>query len=276
MILSDPARLTAANYSFLQRYVYSASGIVLDESKQYLLEARLLPLAQKSGAASLNGLSELLLARPADPLGTLVVEAMTTNETLFFRDAAFFEVVRTHLLGEIFAAARAARRKVRLWSAAASTGQEAYSLAMLLLEAGYTSTEVEIVGTDLSSAVLERARTGSYSQFEVNRGLVPALLAKYFAANGREWRIHEAARRMVHFEQMDLRGSLAHLGRFDLVLCRNVLIYFDQQTKDRILDNMHAALHPGGLLTLGYAEMLRHGHSGLARRAVGSCIFYAR
>ncbi len=268
-------RLTQLNFAFLQKYVYSASGIVLDESKQYLLEARLLPLVEQSKLRSLNALSELLAARLTDPLGRLVVEAMTTNETLFFRDPACFEAIRLHVLPELFKTMHPPH-KLRIWSAASSSGQEAYSLAMLLLESGRTQRDVEIVGTDLSTQVLARAREGSYTLFETNRGLTESMLSRYFVRKGQDWQIKEAAKKMVCFQQLNLRSSFEKLGTFDLILCRNVLIYFDTATKADIIGRMTPLLNDGGLLTLGATESILSVKSVLQRKQVGHCTFYTR
>ena len=268
------AELSPLNYLFLQKYVYSSSGIVLDENKRYLVEARLLPLVRQAGLASLNALCELMLRKPSDPVGRLVVDAMTTNETLFFRDANLFETLRLQILPALFA--RAGKRKVRIWSAAASTGQEAYSLAMLLLEAGHTQADVEIVGTDISHRVIERARAGIYNKFELERGVSPALQARYFAVCEGGWQMRDVARRMTRFEQLDLRGELRSLGCFDLVLCRNVLIYFDLATKQQILTNLLSTFHDGALLSLGVSETSINIHRELGREMVGQYVFYSR
>jgi len=184
-----------------------------------------------------------------------VVEAMTTNESLFFRDDKPFEHFRTQALPRLHAA-RPRGAPLRLWSAASSSGQEAYSLAMILtdLRASLGDRRVEIVGTDIAREQLARAREGLYSQFEVQRGLPMQMLVKHFRKEAGGWRVAEAIRRMVEFREWNLLTDLRPLGRFDIVFCRNVLIYFDQPTKARVLEAIAGLLPPDGLLYLGGAE----------------------
>ena len=269
----NPATLSPLNYAILQRYIYAESGIVIEDGKQYLLEARLLPLLREHNLESLDALALHLSSKPASALARLVIEAMTTNETLFFRDVAMFDALRLHVLPAIFAGV-AKHRKVRVWSAAASTGQEAYSIAMLLLEMGKSGRDVEIVGTDLSTQVLARAREGRYPQFEINRGLPASYLMKYFARSGLDWQLQDQVRSMVRFEPLDLRRDFRSLGTFDLILCRNVLIYFDLPTKTRIVGSVHGLLAPGAMLALGCAETILNIHGGFKRVAYGTSAFY--
>jgi chemotaxis protein methyltransferase CheR len=209
-----------------------------------------------------------------DPaIGQQVVEAMTTNETYFFRDPAHYEAIRTTLLPRL-KEERRETRKMRFWSAAASTGQEAYSLAMLLLEEGFKDWNIDIFGTDFSSKVLERARTATYQQIEVNRGLPAAILIKYFRRAGLEWQLNEAARRMARFETLDLRKSMRTLGPFDLVFCRNVMIYFDNETKRKIMKELHSTLFRGGWLLLGGAETAFGLDDLFERTTVGNVTVY--
>ena len=271
--VQQPAAISPQSYSFLQAYVHRESGIVLDGDKQYLFEARLLPIVQRENLGSIDALCDRVASGRAPSLAAQVTEAMTTNETLFFRDTSVFEALRR----EVFPAQLAALRpghKLRIWSAAASTGQEAYSLAIMLLEAGVLPSQVEILGTDLSEQVLERARIGRYLQFEVGRGLPTAILMKYFTKVGLDWRINEELRAMVRFERLDLRSSLAPVGRCHLVLCRNVLIYFDAETKRQILGSIADVLTPGGILGLGGSETIIHSDIGFERRTFGQSTFY--
>jgi chemotaxis protein methyltransferase CheR len=182
-----------------------------------------------------------------------VVEAMTTNETYFFRDPAQYEAIRTILMPK-WREDRRDTRKLRFWSAAASTGQEAYTLALLLLENGFADWNLQILGTDFSDKVVERARSGVYQQIEVNRGLPASLLVKYFRRSGREWQLNDQVRNMVRFETIDLRKSMRTLGPFDLVFCRNVMIYFDTETKRNIMKEIHSTMFRGAWLLLGGAE----------------------
>jgi len=178
---------------------------------------------------------------------------MTTNETYFFRDTAHYDALRATLLPRLREERRLSRR-LRFWSAAASTGQEAYSLAMMLLEEGMGGWDIEIFGTDLSRKTVARAKAGRYHQIEVNRGLPAALLVKYFRRSGVEWQLSDPILRMARFEHFDLRQSMRTLGPFDLVFCRNVMIYFDAETKRNILRELHGTLFRGGWLLLGGAE----------------------
>lgn len=272
-IQTSTAEIRLENYRFLQKHVYSEVGIVLEEDKQYLFESRLTPIVRQLGLDSINDLCALLQATYAPKIDRQVVEAMTTNETYFFRDPAQYDAIRSVLLPRLKEERRDCRR-LRFWSAAASTGQEAYSLAMLLLDAGLSDWNIEILGTDFSSQVVERARTGRYQQIEVNRGLPASLLVRHFRRAGMDWQLNEQVRRMVDFKTIDLRKSIHTLGAFDLVFCRNVMIYFDAETKMNILKQLHGALPPGGWLLLGGAETALGVDEWFERRVVGSAIAY--
>jgi chemotaxis protein methyltransferase CheR len=267
------AEIHSDNYRFLQEKVYSQTGIVLEHDKHYLFETRLAPIVRELGLGSINDLCALLQATCEPKVGRQVVEAMTTNETYFFRDPAHYDAIRTVLLPRL-KEERRDTRKLRFWSAAASTGQEAYSLAMLLLENGLSDWNVQILGTDFSSQVLERARTGKYQQMEVNRGLPAALVVKHFRRSGVDWQLSELVRRMTVFETIDLRKSMRALGPFDLVFCRNVMIYFDAETKRKILKELHSTLFRGGWLLLGGAETAFGVEEWFERQTVGSAIVY--
>ena len=261
------------NYRFLQEHVYTHAGIVLERDKHYLFESRLTPIVRQLGLDSINDLCALLRAARETDVGRRVAEAMTTNETFFFRDPAHYEAIRAALLPQL-KENRRDTKKLRFWSAAASTGQEAYSLAMLLIEEGLSDWSVQILGTDYSSQVLERARSGSYHQIEVNRGLPAALLVKYFRRSGVDWQLSETVRRMVRFETVDLRKRMNAVGPFDLVFCRNVLIYFDAVTKKNILQELHGTLFRGGWLLLGGAETAFGIEEWFDRQAVGGATVY--
>jgi chemotaxis protein methyltransferase CheR len=267
------AEIHSENYRFLQERVYSQTGIVLDGDKHYLFESRLTPIVRQLGLGSINDLCALLHATRETEVGRQVVEAMTTNETYFFRDPAHYEAIRTVLLPQL-KEERRVTKKLRFWSAAASTGQEAYSLAMLLIENGLSEWNVQILGTDFSSQVLERARSGKYQQIEVNRGLPAALVVKHFRRSGVDWQLSDSVRRMAVFETIDLRKSMRALGPFDLVFCRNVMIYFDTETKKKILRELHGTLFRGGWLLLGGAETAFGVEEWFERRTVGSAIVY--
>jgi chemotaxis protein methyltransferase CheR len=267
------AEIHSENYQFLQQHVYSQAGIVLEADKHYLFESRLTPIVRQLGLGSINDLCALLQATREPEVGRRVVEAMTTNETYFFRDPAHYEAIRTVLLPRL-KEDRRDTRKLRFWSAAASTGQEAYSLAMLLLDDVLSDWNIQILGTDFSSQVLERARSGKYQQIEVNRGLPASLLVKYFRRSGVDWQLSEQVRRMARFETIDLRKSMRALGPFELVFCRNVLIYFDAGTRKEILKELHGTLFRGGWLLLGGVETAFGVEEWFERQAVGSATVY--
>jgi len=246
--------VTPTEYEYLRKFLKDQSGLDLSADKQYLIESRLLPLARKAG---LSGIGELVqrLQGSSSALTTSVVEAMTTNETFFFRDKVPFDHFRDTIMPEVIKA-RAGRRSVRIWCAAGSTGQEPYSLAMCLKEMGaaLAGWRVEIVATDLSQEVLEKARAGIYSQFEVQRGLPIQMLVKYFKQAGETWQINPDVRAMVQHRQLNLLHDFSQLGTFDVIFCRNVLIYFDQDTKVSIFNRLARQIEPDGFLVLGAAE----------------------
>ena len=243
------------DYDYLRNLLKTRSGLMLSADKHYLVESRLLPVVRK---ASLNDLAWLVLklkSTNAESLIVEVVEAMTTNETFFFRDRIPFDHFRETIMPALIAA-RARERRIRIWCAAASTGQEPYTLAICLKEMGrmLAGWHVEIVATDISMEALEKAKSGIYSQFEVQRGLPIMMLVKYFTQVGELWQLTPELRGMVQFKPFNLLSDLARLGTFDVVFCRNVLIYFDQQTKTDVLDRMARVIAPDGFLALGAAE----------------------
>jgi chemotaxis protein methyltransferase CheR len=247
--------VTPFDYDFLRSLLKQRSGLDLSADKQYLVESRLLPLARKAG---LPGIAELVLKMKgggAEALTKEVVEAMTTNETFFFRDKIPFDHLRETILPAMLQS-RASRKSLRIWSAACSTGQEPYSIAMCLKERAQALSgwRVEIVATDLSQEVLEKSRAGIYSQFEVQRGLPIQLLVKYFTQVGELWQINSEIRGMVQHKQLNLLQDFSHLGKFDVIFCRNVLIYFDQETKINTFDRVAKVMEPDGMLMLGAAE----------------------
>jgi len=247
--------VTPLDYDYFRKLLKERSGLVLSADKQYLVESRLLPLARRAGLAGLSELAQKLKQRDAEALIVEVVEAMMTNESFFFRDKIPFENFRDTIVPALLAA-RAAQRRIRIWCAAAATGQEPYSIAMALKEMGQVASgwRVDIIATDLSTEVLEKARAGIYSQFEVQRGLPIQLLVKYFTQIGDSWRIAPEIRAMVQFRPLNLLHDFGHLGTFDVVLCRNVLIYFDQETKVGVLDRIARVTERDGYLVLGAAE----------------------
>jgi len=246
--------VTPLDYEYLRKLLKERSGLDLSADKQYLVESRLVPLARRSG---LSGIPELVskMKSGAAALTAEVVEAMTTNETFFFRDKVPFDHLKDAVLPALVQA-RAARRALRIWCAASSTGQEPYSIAMCLKEAGamLSGWRTEIVATDLSLGVLEKAKAGVFSQFEVQRGLPIQMLVKHFTQKGELWQLNADIRSMVQYRQLNLLQDFSHLGTFDIIFCRNVLIYFDQTTKANIFDRMSRMIEPDGVLALGAAE----------------------
>jgi len=246
--------VTPTDYEYLRKLLKDRSGLDLSADKQYLIESRLLPLSRKAGLA---GISELVQKMKGGSAATTtqVVEAMTTNETFFFRDKLPFDHFRVSIMPEILKA-RASRKSLRIWCAAGSTGQEPYSLAMCLKEmsAAISGWRIEILATDLSQEVLEKSRVGIYSQFEVQRGLPIQMLVKYFKQTGELWQINPDIRAMVQHRQLNLLHDFSQLGVFDVIFCRNVLIYFDQDTKIDIFNRLARITEPDGFLVLGAAE----------------------
>lgn len=247
--------MTPTDYDFLRKLLKERSGLVLGEDKQYLVESRLLPVSRRAGTAGLKGLIEKIRQPANEALIVEVVEAMATNESLFFRDKLPFDHLRNTILPALLAA-RAQQRRIRFWCAAASTGQEPYSLAMALKEMGsaLAGWRTEILATDFSLEVLEKAKAGIYSQFEVQRGLPIQMLVKHFMQVGEMWQIAPEIRAMVQFRPFNLLQDCSRLGKFDVVFCRNVLLYFDQRTKIDVLDRIARVVVPDGYLVLGAAE----------------------
>jgi len=239
--------------SILQ-FVLARTGIVLTPEKRYLVETRLDPVARQRGLASLGALAAKLRQGDA-ALESAIIDAMTTNETLFFRDKTPFDLFRNVVLPKLIPARRETGR-LRIWCAACSTGQEPYSLAMILdeIRAELRGIEIEIVATDISEKVLAQAREGIFSQFEVQRGLPIRLLLKHFTQEGLRWRINRDLARGIRFRQLNLLQPFRGLGRFDVVFCRNVLIYFGDAAKRDVLARLAEAIAPDGYLMMGGAE----------------------
>jgi chemotaxis protein methyltransferase CheR len=247
--------VTPLDYEYLRKLLKERSGLDLSADKQYLVESRLVPLARRASLPGIPELVQKMKGAGADALTAEVVEAMTTNETFFFRDKIPFDHLRESVLPALIRA-RGARRSLRIWCAASSTGQEPYSIAMCIKEMGsaLAGWRTEIVATDLSLAVLEKSRAGLFSQFEVQRGLPIQLLVKYFSQSGELWQVNADIRAMVQHRQLNLLQDFSHLGTFDVIFCRNVLIYFDQATKAGIFARLAKMLEPDGVLALGAAE----------------------
>ena len=245
--------LTTQDFDFVSDLVRRNSAIVLERGKEYLVEARLLPLARQAGEPSVSAYVKAAQLRPASGVHDRIVDALTTNETSWFRDGEPFQALTGKVLPTL-TAARATSRSLRVWSAACSSGQEPYTLAMVLgdaLPAGWTYA---ITGTDISQEMLARAEAGRFTQLEMNRGLPAAMLARHFERDGAHWRVSPALRRTVSFKRLNLATTLPPMQPFDVVFLRNVLIYFDVQTKREVLRRVSALMKPDAWLFLGAAE----------------------
>lgn len=246
--------ISTASFTFVCELVRAESAIVLNAGKEYLVESRLIPLAKAAGHRDVDSYVSDLQARRNPIALRAVVEALTTNETSWFRDADPFTTLRTTVFPAL--AQRRPTRQLRVWSAACSSGQEAYSISMVAAETPQlTGWRLEVIGTDLSEEMVRRASTGEYSQLEVNRGLPATSLVRHFERAGTGWRIHPSLREGVSFRTANLTRPFPAMGRFDVVFLRNVLIYFDVETKRDILRRVREVMAPDGYLFLGAAEM---------------------
>ena len=248
--------ITSEDYSYLSTLLRTRSGLALGPGKEYLLESRLPPVAKAYGFSSVIELVATLRTGPHRDLVKAVCDAMTTGETFFFRDTLPFELLRTTILPELADRCRRAGRSLRIWSSAASTGQEAYSIAMLLSDMGVqmSGVNVELVATDFATHALNRARRAVFTQIEVQRGLPERYLRQFFINTPDGYRLADDIRRRVAFRELNLLESFRSLSQFDIVMCRNVLIYFDTTTKKDVLERLASSLMPGGYLFLGATE----------------------
>ncbi|MFB9376964.1 CheR family methyltransferase [Kineococcus gynurae] len=260
--------LSPSAFEWVCGLVRRESAIVLEPGKEYLVESRLVPLARAAGASDVSAYIDGVRVRGDRRSQAAIIEAMTTNETSFFRDQAPFTAFTSHILPAV-KQARRTTRTLRIWSAACSTGQEAYSLAMLLSDTVAEGWRVQIVGTDLSTECVEKARSGKYSQLEVNRGLPAPMLVKNFRRAGAQWEVNDNLKKMATFQTMNLMSPYTALGRFDIVFLRNVLIYFDVATKRDILQRVRRVLAPDGFVLLGGAETTLGVDDGWDREMIG-------
>ena len=247
--------LAAADFAYVRELVHRRSAIFLETGKEYLVETRLLAIIQASGEGSLDQLVSRLRSSPEGSLHKRVVEAMTTNETSWFRDRHPYDALESVILPDLLHR-RANERRLTIWSAAAASGQEAYSIAMVLhdrLAADPTWT-LRVLATDLSEEMVRRTKAGRYSQLEVNRGLPATKLVRHFTRAGTQWQVNEPLRRMVDARQLNLDAPFPPLPPVDVMFLRNVLIYFKVDTKRQVLDRVRRVLRPGGYLVLGAAE----------------------
>jgi chemotaxis protein methyltransferase CheR len=250
-----PATGSDQAFSYLRRFIYESSAIVLEADKRYLLEARLRPVLAREQMSSFDELVTRMGRYDSAPLRQRVVEAMTTHETLFFRDIHPFQTFRKNIVPQLLLD-RAAHKRLNIWCGASSTGQEPFSIALIIKECGLTLAgwNTRILATDLSADIIGRAKAGVFSQLEVNRGLPAAMLVKYFEKVGLDWRLKEDIRKMVEFKQMNLVEAWDPLPEQDVVFLRNVLIYFDVPTKKAVFERLARVVRPGGFLFLGGVE----------------------
>lgn len=243
------------DFDIYKNLLKEKSGLVINEDKSYLLESRLNPIAKKWQFNSLQEMAMALNGVPDKKLVNDVIEAMTTNETSFFRDIHPFESFKVHVLPYMLKS-RINKRAINMWCAAASSGQEPYSLAMTIKEEGtkFAGWNIKMTATDISHEILDKASRGLYSQFEVQRGLPIQLLIKYFKQIEDKWQISDDIRKMITFKYFNLLDSMTIFGKLDIIFCRNVLIYFDDKDKRAILEKMEKLLEPDGFLFLGGAE----------------------
>jgi chemotaxis protein methyltransferase CheR len=267
--------LAATDFDYISTLVRARSAIVLEHGKEYLIEARLQPLARERGAGTVAGLVHELRRAPLGPLCDLVVEAMTTNETSFFRDSHPFTALADHILPDLVRV-RSGERLINIWCAACSSGQEPYSIAMLVhdIVGADPAWRVRMLATDLSPAMLARTRAGVYSQFEVNRGLPANLLVRHFRKQGLGWQIEEPLRRMVVTRLVNLDEPLPSMPAMDIVFLRNVLIYFDIATKRQILARVRQVMRPDGYLVMGGAETTLNLDGTFERVQIGQAPVY--
>ena len=267
--------ISDTDFSFVRDLVYQQAAIVLEKEKNYLVEARLSPLARRHGFPSLQEMIAQMRRQPNNGLRWSAVEAMTTNETSFFRDVHPFELLKKYVLPELIKR-RATVRQLNLWCAAASSGQEPYTILMVIREnfPELLNWKLTFVASDISKEMLDRCREGCFSQLEVNRGLPAPLLVKYFQKIGTEWQINEELRRMIDFRQMNLAQAWPVLPPMDVIFMRNVLIYFDVETKKSILARVRKTMYPGGYFFLGGAETMLNLDDSFKRVQVEKSAYY--
>ncbi|WP_425616244.1 protein-glutamate O-methyltransferase CheR [Anatilimnocola sp. NA78] len=274
--LGSSTTLDSDSFGFVCNLVRTRSAIEIEPSKAYLVESRLAPIAREQGLASLRELVAEMRRPGKQDLSRQVVEAMTTNETSFFRDIHPFEALKSQIIPQLVAK-RSSERTLNIWSNACSSGQEPFTIAMILREhfAALAGWKVRIIGSDLSSQILARAREGVFNQTEVNRGLPANLMVKYFQRDGVHWRIKDEIRKMVEFSEVNLVETWpTSLPKFDIVFLRNVLIYFSPETKKTILGKVRKILQPDGFLFLGGAETTMNLDTTFVRTQVGKAVCY--
>jgi chemotaxis protein methyltransferase CheR len=274
-MVDTATQITPADFQYVCDLARRLAAMEMDNGKEYLVQSRLAPLASDSGCRDLSEFVHRVRMEETGPLAGKVIDALTTNETLFFRDCHPFEALRKVIIPELMERRRAERR-LSIWSAAASTGQEAYSFCIMLKEnfPDLINWQVELIGTDISPTALAQAREARYSKIEINRGLAAPLLIRYFQQQDTRWVLREDIRKMVQFREMNLAGSWYGLPVFDLVLIRNVMIYMSLETRRKILRNLRDHIAPDGYLLLGSSENLLQTDEGFDPVEVDNSLFY--
>lgn len=264
----------AASFRALADFIRARSGILLEDSKSYLVETRLGPLLEELSIGSYAELTRSA-ARDRHVLNRMIDE-ISTNETSFFRDRLPFDLLKFRLIPALVDRQRGAQDRITVWSAASSTGQEVYSIAIACHDIlGSAATRrVRIVGTDISDGAIRRASYGAYTRYELERGLDEGLRERYFHRDGERWRVNDPLRAMATFRHLNLLDPLTGLGSFDIVFCRNVAIYFDTSTRRRLFERIAAQLRPGGALVIGSAESLHGITDRYERREHMRCVYY--
>lgn len=272
-------QLQPAERGLVSQYIYSISGIALDDSKAYLIEGRLSGIAQQNGCASFGALISHARSDPSRSIERRIIDAITTNETMFFRDNAPFDLLRHKIVPELIDRRRRnGTCRVRIWSAACSTGQELYSIAILLKEllGDPDRYGVRLLGTDISDEAVARASKGIFSQVEISRGLPPELRLKYFSSRDGNWQIRDEIRALASFKRLNLMSDFSSLGRFDIILCRNVAIYFNESDRRTLFGRLERALEPDGYLMIGSMESLANMPQFESKRHLRSVYYQLR
>ena len=255
-------KITAEEIKLITKYIYEISGIYLDESKKYLLETRLNSIAEEQGCGSYHDFYKKAKADASKIIERKVIDAISTNETLFFRDSGPFQLLQHKIFPELIDARSAKnpslKTNLKIWSAASSTGQELYSVAIVLHELlkDMSKYSIKLLGTDISDAAVAQASSGKFNKFEIERGLPRDKLNRYFTPAGQTWKISDQIRAMVNFRKFNLMQPFAGLGKFDIVLCRNVAIYFTLEDRKRLFNKIADVLEPDGYLVIGSTESL--------------------
>ncbi len=268
--------ISSTDFNYIRALMYRESAIVLDDSKTYLVNSRLLPIARAAGFSSVGPLISLLQSKPFGDLHQRVIEAVATTETSFFRDVHPFTALRDHILPELVEHKKNSSRTLTIWSAACSSGQEPHSIAMILKDRfpQLVAWDLHLLASDISRAMLTRAREGIYTQLEVNRGLPAPYLVRFFTQDEDSWQLDSGVRGMFRFFEQNIAADWRALPPIDLLVMRNVLIYFDVATRRKVLNRVREVLRPGGYLLLGSAETTLNIDETFTRVRVGRAIFY--